>query len=133
MEVGLFIPCYVDQLYPRVGLATVKVLEKLGVAAVFPEGQTCCGQPMFNSGCMKETEKLARKFYRHFKGFKYVVSPSASCVHMVTHGYNRFLGNDADFRYMKTHTFELAEFITDVLDVKKLEGKFPHKVGFHQS
>lgn len=133
MEVGLFIPCYIDQLYPRIGLAAVRVLEKLGVVTVFPEEQTCCGQPMFNSGCMKETEKLARKFYRHFKGFEYVVSPSGSCVHMVRHGYERFLGNEPGFEHVKTHTFELAEFITDVLEVRRLEGSFPHKVGFHQS
>lgn len=78
MKVGLFIPCYIDQAYPRVGIATVKILERLGVATVFPKEQTCCGQPMFNSGCMKETEKLAEKFYRNFKGFKYVVSPSGT-------------------------------------------------------
>jgi L-lactate dehydrogenase complex protein LldE len=133
MKVGLFIPCYIDQAYPRVGIATVKILEKLGVTTVFPEEQTCCGQPMFNSGCMKETEKLARKFYKNFLGFDHVVSPSGSCVHMVTHGYEKFFEHDAEYEHLKKHTYELSEFITDVLHVKKIEGKFPHKVGFHQS
>jgi L-lactate dehydrogenase complex protein LldE len=133
MKVGLFIPCYIDQAYPRVGIATVKILEKLGVTTVFPEEQTCCGQPMFNSGCMKETEKLARKFYKNFVGFDHVVSPSGSCVHMVTHGYEKFFEHDAEYEHLKKHTYELSEFITDVLHVKKIEGKFPHKVGFHQS
>lgn len=133
MKVGLFIPCYIDQAYPRVGIATAMILERLGVATVFPKEQTCCGQPMFNSGCMKETEKLAKKFYSNFKGFDYVVSPSGSCVHMVTHGYEKFYNNDAGYEHLKKHTYELSEFITDVLNVKKIEGKFPHRVGFHQS
>jgi L-lactate dehydrogenase complex protein LldE len=133
MKVGLFIPCYIDQAYPHVGMATVKVLDKLGVTMVFPEEQTCCGQPMYNSGCMNEAEKLARKFYRSFKGYEYVVSPSGSCVHMVRHGYERFFKNDADFEHLKTHTFELSEFITDILKVKNIEGRFPHKVGVHRS
>jgi L-lactate dehydrogenase complex protein LldE len=133
MKVGLFIPCYIDQAYPRVGIATVKILEKLGVTTVFPEEQTCCGQPMFNSGCMKETEKLARTFYQNFSQFEHVVSPSGSCVHMVTHGYQKFFEHDAGYEHLRKHTYELAEFISDVLNVKKIEGKFPYKVGFHQS
>jgi L-lactate dehydrogenase complex protein LldE len=133
MKVGLFIPCYIDQAYPQVGMAAAKLLGNLGVTTVFPEEQTCCGQPMFNSGCMKETKKLARKFYKYFKGFDYVVAPSASCVHMVTHGYQKFFKNDAGYEHLKKNTYELSEFITDVLKVKRIEGKFHHKVGFHQS
>jgi L-lactate dehydrogenase complex protein LldE len=132
MEVGLFIPCYIDQLYPRIGTATLDILEKLGVEPVFPRSQTCCGQPLFNSGCMKDAEKLARKFLRHFRDFEHVVSPSGSCVHMVTHGCRRFFEDDAGFEHLRTHTFELSEFITEILKVGKIEGRFPYKVGFHQ-
>jgi len=133
MKIGLFIPCYVDQAYPHVGMATVRLLEKLGVTTVFPKEQTCCGQPMFNSGCMKEAGQLARKFLKNFTGLEYVVSPSGSCVHLVRHGYEKFFGHDADFRHLRNHTYELCEFISDVLKVQKINGRFPHKVGFHQS
>jgi len=133
MEVGLFIPCYIDQLYPQIGMATVAVLESLGVTPVYPKDQTCCGQPMLNSGCFKESEKLANKFYKHFRGFEYVVAPSASCVHMVRYEYGKFIQNDPEFARLQSHIFELSEFITNTLKIERLEGKFPHKVGFHQS
>ena len=133
MEVGLFIPCYIDQLYPQIGMASVTVLESLGVTPVYPRKQTCCGQPVFNSGCFKESEKLAKKFYAHFKDFEYVVAPSASCVHMVRCEYSKFIPNDPEFVRLQSHIFELSEFITSILKIEKFEGKFPHKVGFHQS
>jgi len=114
-------------------MATVRLLERLGVTTVFPREQTCCGQPMYNTGCMKETEKLAKKFNKNFRGLEYVVSPSGSCVHMVTHGYRQFFGNNADYEHLRTHTYELCEFITDVLKVQKIEGVFHYKVGLHQS
>ncbi len=72
MKVALFIPCYVDQFYPNVGMATVAVLEQFGVDADFPEAQTCCGQPMANSGCMDEARPLARKFIETFDGYDYI-------------------------------------------------------------
>ena len=133
MEVGLFIPCYIDQLYPQIGMASVAVLESLGVTPVYPKNQTCCGQPVFNSGCFKESEKLAKKFYAHFKDFEYVVAPSASCVHMVRCEYSKFIPKDPEFVRLQSHIFELSEFITSILKIEKFEGKFPHKVGFHQS
>ena len=133
MEVGLFIPCYIDQLYPQIGMATVAVLESLGVTPIYPRNQTCCGQIAFNSGCFKESEKLAKKFYRHFRGFEYVVAPSASCVHMVRYEYGKFIHNDPEYVRLQSHIFELSEFITNILKIETYEGKFPHKVGFHQS
>jgi L-lactate dehydrogenase complex protein LldE len=133
MEVGLFIPCYIDQLYPQIGMASVAVLESLGVTPVYPRNQTCCGQIVFNSGCFKESEKLAKKFFTHFRNFEYVVAPSASCVHMVRYEYDRFIQNDPEFVRLQSRTFEFSEFITDTLKIERFEGKFPHKVGFHQS
>jgi L-lactate dehydrogenase complex protein LldE len=83
MKVGLFIPCYVEQCYPDVGMATVEVLERLGVEVDYPEDQTCCGQPMMNSGCGDAARPLAERFMRIFGGYEHVVCPSGSCVAMV--------------------------------------------------
>ncbi|MFN9718902.1 MAG: heterodisulfide reductase-related iron-sulfur binding cluster, partial [Planctomycetota bacterium] len=80
MKVALFIPCYIDQFYPNVGLATVTVLERYGITVDFPEAQSCCGQPMANSGCMNEARPLARRFIDTFAGYDYIVAPSGSCV-----------------------------------------------------
>lgn len=131
--VALFVPCYVDQLYPQVAVATLRVLERHGVQVEFPERQTCCGQPMYNSGCARETAPLAGKFLRVFGGHEYVVAPSGSCVDMVRHHYAPFLAGEQGFEHLVTHTFELCEFLHDVLGVRTVEGRFPHKVGLHRS
>ncbi|RMG31532.1 MAG: (Fe-S)-binding protein, partial [Methanobacteriota archaeon] len=86
-KVHLFIPCYVDQLYPKVGIATVEILESLGCTLVYPEQQTCCGQPFFNSGYWKETLPLAEQFLHLFSSAEYVVAPSGSCITMAKHMY----------------------------------------------
>ncbi len=133
MQVGLFIPCYIDQFYPQVGMATVRLLEKFGVEVDFPTEQTCCGQPMANTGLTQDTKPLALKFFDIFKDYEYVVCPSGSCTSMVRHHYDEYLGDTAGFDELKHKTFELCEFLTDVLKVAKIEGRFPHKVGLHQS
>jgi L-lactate dehydrogenase complex protein LldE len=133
MRAALFVPCYVDQLWPRVGLATVRVLERFGVEVVFPEEQTCCGQPMANAGCADDAEPLARRFLEVFGGFEAVVCPSGSCTSMVRHHYDPFLAGRPGFEALKKGTYELCEFLVDVLGVKALDGRYPHKVGLHQS
>jgi len=80
MRIGLFIPCYIDQFYPQVGMATVEVLERQGVEIDFPTEQTCCGQPLANTGCLDEARPLAERFVRIFEKYEYVVCPSGSCV-----------------------------------------------------
>jgi len=136
-HVALFIPCYVDQFYPQVGMATAELLERLGVTFEFPAEQACCGQPMANTGCVEEARPLAEKFLRIFKDFDYVVAPSGSCVAMVRHHYDEyFRGRPEDAQELarlKAKTFELCEFLTDVLHVERLEGRFPYRVGLHQS
>lgn len=132
-RVGLFIPCYVDQLYPRVGMATVEVLEKFGCEVEFPEAQTCCGQPMANTGCTAETRPLAERFLEIFGRYDYVVGPSGSCVAMVRHHYDEYLEGRPGFAELKAKTFEFCEFLTDVLKVSRIDVKFPHRVGLHQS
>jgi len=132
-RVGLFIPCYVDQLFPQVGMATVRLLERLGVEVDFPEQQTCCGQPMANTGCTDEARPLAFKFLQIFKDYEYVVCPSGSCAAMVRHHYDEYLAGQPGFESLREKTFELCEFLTDVLKVDQLSGRFPYRVGLHQS
>ncbi|HET6880532.1 MAG TPA: (Fe-S)-binding protein, partial [Pirellulales bacterium] len=132
-EVGLFIPCYIDQLYPQVGLATVELLHRLNVTIDFPPAQTCCGQPMANTGCTEAARPLARQFLQVFGGYRYVVCPSGSCVAMVRHHYDEYLAGEPGFDDLKRNTYELCEFLHDVLGLRRLEGRFPHRVGLHQS
>jgi L-lactate dehydrogenase complex protein LldE len=132
MEVGLFVPCYVDQLYPRVGLATAALLQRYGAEVDFPEQQTCCGQPMANSGGIADARPLAEKFLEVFSRYRYVVAPSGSCVSMVRNHYEQYLAGRPGFDALKAKTFELCEFLHDVVKVKP-RGRFPHKVGLHQS
>lgn len=134
MKVGLFIPCYIDQFYPRVGMATVELLEKVGCDVEFPEAQTCCGQPMANTGCVNEARPLAKAFVEIFADYDYVVCPSGSCTAMVTHHYDEYFdAADPGLQNVKTRTFELTEFLTDVIQLDKLEVKFPYRVGLHNS
>ena len=135
-RVGLFIPCYIDQAYPHVGMAAVRVLEKLGVRFEYPADQTCCGQPMFNSGCFRDAAKLARKVLKTFGGYDYVICPSGSCTGMIREYYELLLEDEKarpEFQRLLGQTYELCEFIVDVLGIERFEGSFPHKVGLHQS
>lgn len=131
--VGLFIPCYIDQLYPHVGLATVELLEHFGVAVEFPEQQTCCGQPMANTGCNDDARPLALKYLQTFRDYEYVVCPSGSCTAMVRHHYDELLHGVPGAEQVRQRTYELCEFLHDVLKVDAIEGRFPHRVGLHQS
>jgi len=132
MKVGLFIPCYVDQFYPNAAIATLELLEKLGVDVEYPAGQTCCGQPMANSGFSHLTGGCDELFTDHFKEFDYVVAPSGSCVlHIKEHLHSEKEPGEA--LSLRKKVYELVEFLTDVLHVKDLQAKFPHKVGVHQS
>jgi L-lactate dehydrogenase complex protein LldE len=133
MRVGLFIPCYIDQFYPQVGMATIEVLEHFGLRPEFPEEQTCCGQPMANVGLHDDARPLAERFLRISAPYDYVVSPSGSCVAMVRHHYEQVLGATHEVEVVGHKTFELCEFLTDVLKVEQLAGRFPHRVGLHQA
>jgi L-lactate dehydrogenase complex protein LldE len=132
-QVGLFVPCYIDQLYPDVAWATIEVLERYGCTVDFPPSQTCCGQPMANTGCTSEVLPLARRFLAIFGKYEYVVCPSGSCTAMVRHHYEEYFHVEAAFEALKSRVFELTEFLVDVLKVEKIGGRFPHRVGLHQS
>lgn len=132
MRVGLFIPCYVDQFYPRVAIATLQLLEKLGVQVDYPLKQSCCGQPMANAGFEHLTEDCNANFIKSFSAYDYIVAPSGSCVlHIKDHLHSSLHPEKAES--IKSKVFELTEFLTDVLKVQKLAAKFPYKVGLHQS
>jgi len=132
-RIGLFIPCYVDQLYPQVGLATLRVLRRLGLDVDFPEQQTCCGQPMANSGCAEDARPLAERFLLIFAKYDHVVAPSGSCVSMVRNHYDQWLEGKPGFEHLRANTFELCEYLTDVVRVQKVDGEFPFRVGLHMS
>jgi len=132
MKVALFIPCYIDQFYPQVAIATLELLEKLGVDVSFPSGQTCCGQPMANSGFEHLTRATNALFLRNFAGYDYIVCPSGSCTLHIKDHLHVPAGEHAASQIRST-VMELTEFLTDVIRVESLSAAFPHKVGLHQS
>ena len=132
MKIGLFIPCYVDAVYPEVGVATYKLLTSLGLDVEYPLNQTCCGQPMANAGFEKQAIPLAEKFEDKFKGFDYVVAPSVSCTAFVKINYPRLLQGKHECT-TSDKIMDVVEFLHDVVKVDKLPGKFPHKVSLHNS
>jgi L-lactate dehydrogenase complex protein LldE len=131
MKVALFIPCYVDQFYPQVAIATLQLLEKHGCHVEFPLNQTCCGQPMANSGFAYMTKGCDNNFIANFSGYEYIVCPSGSCV---LHTKEHLHGDDeAASETLRSKVYELTEFLTDVLKVENIKASFPHKVGMHVS
>ena len=132
MTVGLFIPCYVNQFYPDAGKATLQLLQKLGVEVRYPHKQTCCGQPMANSGFEHLAQGCNDLFIENFSEFDYIVAPSASCVlHVKDHLHSH--ENEKQALTIRNKVYELVEFLTDILNVEKLDAYFPHKVSLHHS
>jgi len=132
MTVSLFVPCYIDQFYPKVAIATLELLEKLDVDVIYPEKQTCCGQPMANAGFEQLTRGCNSLFIDNFSACDYIVCPSGSCVlHIKNHLHAD--GQEHKAHSIQSKVFELTEFLTDVLQVKSLSANFNHKVGLHQS
>ena len=132
MTVGLFIPCYVDQFYPQVAIATLQLLEKLGVTVAYPTQQTCCGQPMANAGFQHLTTGCNDLFVKNFSNFDYIVCPSGSCtLHIKEHLHQN--KNEDPAKDIRNKIYELTEFIVDILKVENLTANFPFKVGIHQS
>ena len=131
MKVGLFIPCYVDALYPHVGIATYKLLKQLGVEVEYPQKQTCCGQPMGNAGFQQKAEKLVEDYDKLFAEYDYVVAPSASCAAYVRFSHPGIVNHECR---TAQKTMDVVEFIHDVIKPKALPwAKFHHKVSLHNS
>lgn len=134
MNVSLFIPCFVDQLAPRVGLAVATVLERLGHTVEFRPAQTCCGQPAFNSGYWDEARTVARHALDVFAGAGAVVGPSGSCVAMLRVFYPQlFAGMPEETAALDLagRTFEFSEFLVKKLGVTDVAARFPHRVTYH--
>jgi L-lactate dehydrogenase complex protein LldE len=133
MRIGLFIPCYIDAFFPKVGVATLELLERFGHDVDYPRDQTCCGQPMANSGFNAECADTEALFVRNFSGFDYVVSPSGSCVHHVRDNFDAIEQTDK-VKEVRSRTFELVEFLHDILKIDAFPwARFPHRVGLHNS
>jgi len=133
VKVGLFIPCYIDAFFPGVGIATLELLERFGCEVVYPREQTCCGQPMANSGFNAECAATEALFVRNFTGFDYVVAPSGSCVHHVRDNFDAIEQTDA-VRAVRSRTYELVEFLHDIVKPRAFPwARFPHRVGLHNS
>lgn len=137
MRVALFIPCYVDLIYPQVGVSVVRVLRNLGVEVSYPEGQTCCGQPAFNSGFFDEARGVARHFLDVFENesFNHVVCPSGSCAAMVSH-YYPFLFEELPEERERAEALgasvrEFSDFLVNVLGVKDLGAHYRGRAVFH--
>jgi L-lactate dehydrogenase complex protein LldE len=133
MQIGLFIPCYVNALFPEVGVATAKLLTHLGCEVDYPLNQTCCGQPMANAGFEHKALPLAKQFQTLFGKYDYVVTPSASCAAFVKYNYPGILHQSAHLCHISHTMYDVCEFIHDVLKPQSLPGVFPHKVSLHNS
>jgi len=131
-KVALFIPCFIDSIYPNVALATQKILTDLGFDVSYPTDQTCCGQPLYNSGFKDEAKELADRFYEIFKDYDYIVAPSASCISMVKVHYKDLL-DLKKFEELSKKSFEICEFLHDEVKLKNLEVSFPHSISLHRS
>jgi len=131
-RVALFVPCFVDTIYPRVAVATFKILKNLGFDVIYPQNQTCCGQPLYNSGFKNEAKELADKFYNDFSEYDYIVAPSASCISMVKHHYKELL-DSAKFNELNSKAYEICEFLHDVIQIKSLNSNFKGSIALHQS
>jgi L-lactate dehydrogenase complex protein LldE len=136
MKVQLFIPCFIDQLYPQVAFNTVKILEKAGCTVAYNTQQTCCGQPAFNAGFWGESKDVCTKFVQDFDGVDYIVSPSASCAGFIRNNYGKLFENNAfqsPAKKVSSQIFELSEFLVKILGVTDLGASFNGKVTFHDS
>lgn len=132
MKIGLFVPCYVDALYPEAGVATYKLLKHYGLDVGYPERQTCCGQPMANAGFQDKSMKVIESFDELFKDYDYIVAPSASCAAYVKVYYPKILKGKHECISSKK-IMDIVEFLHDVLKVKEVPGRFPHSVSVHNS
>lgn len=127
MTLGLFIPCYIDQLYPQVGQATYTLLSRLGHEVIVPERPACCGQPMSNSGYADLSAGCITDFAQEYAAFDAIVSPSGSCVLHLKESL------EARHSLLAHKVYELCEFLHDIAKVDSLPAHFPHRVGLHQS
>lgn len=136
MEVDIFIPCFIDQVYPQTGFNMIKVLEKAGVKVHYNTNQTCCGQMAFNSGFWDDAKKLGEKFIKDFNNDRLIVGPSASCIGYVRNGFDELFFNGAhhnEYKQLQRSMYEITDFLVNVVKVTDFGSVFEHKVTYHDS
>ncbi len=135
-NVQIFIPCFVDQLYPQTGFNMVKVLEKFGCSISYNSNQTCCGQPAFNAGFWDESKAVCTKFINDFKGAEYIVAPSASCVGFVKNYYQKLFADSSlhnEVKALSAKIYEFSEFLLKVLKVEDCGAELNGLATYHDS
>lgn len=134
---SIFVTCIVDQLFPKIGMAMVDVLERIGYEVDFPEEQTCCGQPAFNTGYRDEARDVARHFLRVFRDSEYVVVPSGSCASMIAHQYEELFQDEPEWleatRAIAPRIWEFSKFLLEVAEVEDVGARLDSVVTFHDS
>ena len=136
MIVDIFIPCFVDQIYPNTAMNMIKILEKVGCTVNYNPNQTCCGQPAFNGGYWDECKEVGEKFIRDFPNDRYIVSPSASCVGMVKNYYPELFHNTVlhnEYKTVQKNIIELSDFLVNVLKVTEFGAKLNGSATYHDS
>ncbi|MES2365676.1 MAG: (Fe-S)-binding protein [Pseudomonadota bacterium] len=137
MRVGLFVTCLVDAMRPAIGFSAIRLLEAAGCEVIVPENQTCCGQPGYNSGDRETAKALALKFLEEFEACDYIVAPSGSCAGMIRIHYPELFGKDpalqARIELLSQHTYELTDFLTSVVKLDVIPGRFKGTITYHDS
>jgi L-lactate dehydrogenase complex protein LldE len=137
MTVDLFIPCFIDQMFPQTGWNVVKTLEQAGVEVNYNPSQTCCGQPAYNSGYWSHAKKMADKFILDFPNDRPIVVPSASCAGYIRNHYAKILEKDpsklAEVERLKRNVVEYTDFLVNHLEHSQFQAAFPHKVTYHDA
>ncbi len=136
MDVDIFIPCFIDQIYPQTGFNMVKVLEKAGINVHYNTNQTCCGQFAFNSGYWEEARKLGKKFIKDFSHNRPIVGPSASCIGYIKNFYDELFYNSAfhnDYKQLQRNIYEITDFLVNVIKMEDFGSVFEHKITYHDS
>ena len=136
MNVHVFIPCFIDQLYPDAGFNTIKVLERAGCKVNYNPAQTCCGQPSFNAGYWGESREVCNKFITDFTDTEYIVMPSASCAGFVKNYYTKIYdnaSNQKDIKQLQGKVFELTDFLVNILKKEDLGASLSGKATYHDS
>ncbi|NVN94182.1 MAG: (Fe-S)-binding protein [Bacteroidetes bacterium] len=135
-QIDIFVPCFVDQIYPETAFNMIKILEKLGQEIHYNPNQTCCGQMAFNSGFWDEARAMGEKFLTDFPNDRYIVGGSASCIGFIKNYYGKLFHNTAyhlEFRRLQKNIFEFSDFIVNVLRITNIGATFNHKVTYHDS
>lgn len=136
MKVEVFIPCFIDQIYPETAFNTIKLLEKAGCEIHYNPNQTCCGQPAYNAGFWDEAKKVGTKFLNDFSEDRYIISPSASCTGMVKNGYSDLFNNSTEHNHCRNiqgNIHELSDFLVNVVEKEYFGAELVGTAVYHDS